>query len=283
MKASNAEIQNDYTIALFVAFLSLAGTFMVLQSCIIGIKFSQGEFEPQNIRKQSYLKVTFNTIMLTFLGAIFIIPLEILENVCKIAKLPAILLGGLKGVKLCDSCFFYLKNKITGLNEYQLASLEQQRKVTSLLFENFPFTTLLVSIKAGVLNCPELVGGKSSAVVNISLGSTVLQILLTLFVTSTQSKSLLESTLSYFMTKMTANNTWIPYMHLITRRKCEMNINYGSLSVRMPFLTHVLGYYGKIEFEFNETTLNYLQNELQMWSAELNHKDQEQKYYITLQ
>ena len=72
------------------------------------------------------------------------------------------------------------------------------------------------------------------------------------------------------MTKMTANNNWIPYIHKITRHDSALNINFGNLLVPIPFVTHSFGYYGRVEFEFSESTLNYLLNELKMWSAELN-------------
>lgn len=36
--------------------------------------------------------------MLTFIGAFLIIPIELLDNLSKLLKLPAVLLGGAKGV-----------------------------------------------------------------------------------------------------------------------------------------------------------------------------------------
>ena len=52
--------------------------------------------------------------------------------------------------------------------------------MTVLLFENLPTTTLLVAIKLGYLSCDELVKGKSLQAVNISLATTVLQVVSTL-------------------------------------------------------------------------------------------------------
>lgn len=181
-------------------------------------------------------------MLLTITGLLFIVPVEIIDNITKILKLPALLLGGSKGVQKVANCFTYLKNKLTGLNAYQLNCLEQQRKVTALLFENLPFTVLVFAIKINLLNCPELSSGKSSTTVNISLFSTLIQVASTVFVTYMESRWLQESTLSYLMTKMTANNNWIPFIHLIAKRNCTININYGDLSIVVPFISHALGH-----------------------------------------
>lgn len=72
------------------------------------------------------------------------------------------------------------------------------------------------------------------------------------------------------MTKMTANNKWIPYIHMITKHDCDLNINYGDIAVQIPFVTHVFGYYQKTPFEFSETTITYLLEELKMWSSSMD-------------
>lgn len=138
-----------------------------------------------------------------------------------------------------------------------------------LLFENLPFTALVFAIKIGWLNCTELSEGKSAITVNISLFSTLLQVVLTVFMTFMESRWLQESTLSYLMTKMTANNNWIPFIHLIAKRDCKININYGDLSIVVPFLSHAVGHQIVTKFEFSDNTLSYLLNELKLWSSEL--------------
>ena len=65
-----------------------------------------------------------NITILTFIGLIFIAPIEILDNLCKMFKLPGLLLGGVKGVEKVQDCFSYIKSKLTGLNTYQLTCLE---------------------------------------------------------------------------------------------------------------------------------------------------------------
>ena len=105
--------------------------------------------------------------------------------------------------------------------------------------------------------------------INISLLSTILQVGLTVMMTWIESKWLKESALSYLMTKLTANNKWIPYIHKITRRDCNFNINYGELAIQIPFFSHALGFYSKTKFEFSDVTLQYMLNELKLWSSEL--------------
>lgn len=114
-----------------------------------------------------------NVLLLTFTGVFFLIPLEILDNLNKIFKLPGLIFGGIKGVECVSNFFAYLKYKLTRLNKFQLRSLEYQRKVTALLFENLPFTFLVFAIKLKLLDCSELSEGKSSNTVNISLMSTL--------------------------------------------------------------------------------------------------------------
>jgi hypothetical protein len=142
---------SDYKTAIVICFVSLAAGFMATQSCVIGMKFAQGFFEPQNLKKASCLARFVSMLMLTFVGAILFIPIELIDNLCKIAKLPGLLVGGTKGVECVDHCFVKIKSKLTGLNAYQLKSLEQQRVVTALLFENLPFTLLLFAIKTHFL------------------------------------------------------------------------------------------------------------------------------------
>lgn len=237
----NAQIAQHYQVALTVMFLALTATFMAQQSCIIGMKFAQGDFEPQNFKQTSCFSKLVNIMLLTFTGVFFVIPVEILDNLCKMFKLFGLLFGGATGVQKVQDCFTSLKQRLTRLNTYQLNCLEQQRKVTALLFENLPFTLLIFVIKLGLLNCPEQAGGSAQAI-NISLGTTLLAVLSTLTVTYIESRWLQESTLSYMMTKMTANNNWIPFIHLIAKRDCTININYGDLFIVIPFVSHALGF-----------------------------------------
>jgi hypothetical protein len=84
----------------------------------------------------------------------------------------------------------------------------------------------------------------------------MISVLVTVIATWIESRSLKESTLVYLMTKMTANNRWIPYMHLMTKRDCDLNINFGELNYEIPFLTHAIGLQSKVLFEFSDNTLN---------------------------
>lgn len=111
------------------------------------MKFAQGDFEPQNFKKLGCLNKFVNILLLTFTGAFFLIPIEILDNLSKIFQLPGLVFGGTKGVRKVSDCFIHLKRSVTKLNAYQLSSLEEQRRVTALLFENLPFTILVFAIK----------------------------------------------------------------------------------------------------------------------------------------
>lgn len=117
--------------------------------------------------------------------------------------------------------------------------------------------------------------------INISLASTLLQVMMTVGQTRLESSWLKESTLSYLMTKMTSNNNWIPFIHQITKRECHLNINYGNLTIKTPFVSHVFGFQQLVLYEFSDSTLNYLLNELKLWSSEINGETMEHKHTLT--
>jgi hypothetical protein len=95
-----------------------------------------------------------------------------------------------------------------------------------------------------------------------------------------ESSWLKEKTLSYLITKMTANNNWIPFIHMIAKRDCKININYGDLSIVIPVISHVLGFQALTLYEFSDSTLNYLLNELKIWSTEVRDQGPRQKYRL---
>jgi hypothetical protein len=68
---------------------------------------------------------------------------------------------------------------------------------------------------------------------------------------------------------MSANNNWIPFINLMTQRDCKRNINYSDIQIRIPFITQVLGVSLQTPYEFSDTTLTYLLNELKIWSSEV--------------
>lgn len=98
-------------------------------------------------------------MLLTISGAVFLIPFELLDHLNKILKFFGLIFGGIKGKNFIEDFISYLKKKLSGFNRYQLDSLEHQRKVTALLFENLPFTFLVITIKMKILRCPELSDG----------------------------------------------------------------------------------------------------------------------------
>ena len=66
----------------------------------------------------------------------------------------------------------------------------------------------------------------------------------------------------FLMTKMTANNDWVPFLHLIRRGDYKYNINYGDISMFIPYVSHTFGVYQEIKYEFNDMTLEKLLKEV---------------------
>ena len=84
------------------------------------------------------------------------------------------------------------------------------------------------------------------------------------------------------MTKMTANNNWIPFVHMIAKRDCKVNINFGDLTIKLPLVSHMVGFQQGTPFEFSDNTLNYLLNELKLWSSEIGANQLDQRCRLTL-
>ena len=61
-----------------------------------------------------------------------------------------------------------------------------------------------------------------------------------------------------------------------------MNIHFGQVDLRFPILTKALGVYTQVNFEFTDWTLNYLLDELMLWSSELNGLQMDEKYFLII-
>ena len=106
--------------------------------------------------------------------------------------------------------------------------------------------------------------------INVSLAITLISIVQVTLTSWMEARSLQESATGYLMSKMTANNRWIPFIHFMIKRDCPMNIHFGQIDVHIPLLTKAMGKYKKVEFEFMDWTLNYLLDELILWNSEMN-------------
>lgn len=79
-----AAAANHYLVALMVCFTSLASTFMIAQSGIVALKFISREYEDYKAKKLNCFRRVANASLLSFLGALLTIPLEIIENLTKL-------------------------------------------------------------------------------------------------------------------------------------------------------------------------------------------------------
>ena len=62
---------------------------------------------------------------MTFMGVLRCVPIEILDNLSKIIKLPGLLFGGINGVKKVEKVFNNIKSSFTGLRPDQNELLEK--------------------------------------------------------------------------------------------------------------------------------------------------------------
>ena len=60
------------------------------------------------------------------------------------------------------------------------------------------------------------------------------------------------------MTRVSANNNWIPFIHLLATNKVDNSSDYSNIFVKIPFVSEALGYYMRIDYQFSDSTLSYL-------------------------
>ena len=81
-----------------------------------------------------------------------------------------------------------------------------------------------------------------------------------------QSKALREDSLSYMMSKMTANSKWIPFQKFFLNRDMRKCIDFDNIAVQYPAgLSKVTGFYQKVKFKFSDTTLKIFAYDLNAW------------------
>ena len=83
------------------------------------MKFAQGDFEPQNFNTLPCLSKLMNFLILTIIGSVMFVIIEVLDSLKNILKLFGLLFGGSKRVEKVQECFANLKSRLTGLNAYQ--------------------------------------------------------------------------------------------------------------------------------------------------------------------
>lgn len=113
--------------------------------------------------------------------------------------------------------------------------------------------------------CPELLRGNGLKMLVISLLTGLLSAMTTIIMSKMNAIALDEPFLMYFMTKLTANNMWVPFIHLIENRTLDNCIDFSDISVKIPFFTLTCGIYLKVPFQFSNMTLMRLFSELDLW------------------
>lgn len=122
--------------------------------------------------------------------------------------------------------------------------------------------------------------------IDVSLFITALQIVKVLVESHMIASGLKEGMLLYFLSTMSARNSWYPFSHIFAQKKHQLNVNFGLNFIEIPLITHIFGYYQTVKFEFNDKTLNQLSDELSLWNNELespkNETNTEYKFRLVL-
>ena len=68
--------------------------------------------------KSNCLTRMISILILTIVGSLLLIPVEIIDNLSKLFKFFGLIFGGPKGVEKVGAFFTSLKQKLTGLNAF---------------------------------------------------------------------------------------------------------------------------------------------------------------------
>lgn len=195
------------------------------------------------------------------------IPLEIFDFLSKMLSIVDAIFQLFKpGEEPVKQFFENLKKELYGLNNYQLESIDAQRTVSIMLFENLPFTILLLMVKFNLLKCDVLNKDKYQKAVMTSFASSILSLLMNLVESKFTAMYFNETLMQFLMNKMTANSRWYPLKHLFQSRNFASNMNFGDLAVEIPVISHTFGYYKESKFSFDDDSLEDLLNELVLWN-----------------
>lgn len=180
------------------------------------MKFSQREFEDSRRVKLSRFRVLTNCMMLSFSGILLLLPLELIEIATKLTSVLDAIVGIFKpDLEPFQNFFKHLKMKLLGLNEYQLECIDEQRKISILLFENFPFTMLLMAVHYDLIRCDILAAKTYQSTVTVSFISTIINLAINIVEAKFVASFLKENILFYFMNRMAANTRWYPFKQLV--------------------------------------------------------------------
>jgi hypothetical protein len=118
------------------------------------MKFAQGDYDQAAFSNKSCCSKFAHFLLLSVLGPLLFFFVEIIEQFKKLFLIFGICSTNCR--KQIDHGFDEVKSCLTGLNGFQLNSIEKQKKMTTLMFENFPMNVLHILILFKVIDIKEL-------------------------------------------------------------------------------------------------------------------------------
>lgn len=97
--------------------VSMISTYLVAYSSIIKLMLDNGKFEPAVIKKNTYLVVGFKIFFLSFMGAFFMIIVELASTLMCITQLLAMMTNGMDGFEKVKKVYMYFFENILLINE----------------------------------------------------------------------------------------------------------------------------------------------------------------------
>ena len=122
-----------------------------------------------------------------------------------------------------------------------------------MFYEDLPMILLQVGIVSGSIDFGDLMES-NAMVVYIGLGTTCLSISVAFLVWYLESTATDASLTQLSFENMTARISWVPFQKALYNCDEILNINFGMLDAPLPYLSHRLGIYKRVLYQFNRRT-----------------------------
>ena len=266
-------LETQYSLLLTMNLMAILIPYCISYSNGIQILITKKCYSTQRYANYSTITKFLLWINLTFVGLayfMFIRLFNIFSMFIKALVLPLPTARYIKATKDIDSWI----HKI-GLERVEYEGILQQLSISQLVFQNSIMLIMNTLVLANVISASGIIE-QSLGVLLASYGSTIFNIISTLFSLYNNAKFFKEDFLLYSLTCMKAKSGWVPFTHLIQKGELKAIINYNLIRIPLPILTSYLGVYQTIKFEFSTTSIRKL------YSSILQIKEVENKQEIQI-
>ena len=119
-----------------------------------------------------------------------------------------------------------------------------------LYYEDLPMVVVNVLLATKVFELGGLLEDNPTTIY-IGLTTTIINIIVSFVIQSIESGASDVSFMQLSIENMTARISWIPFQKTIVQAKYPIYIDYGMIDAPISYLSHRVGFYKRILFQFN--------------------------------